>query len=633
MDSCRSRRQILILDCCHSGAFARGTKGEQKAITETTFEGSGFGRVVLTASDSTQYALEGDQVVYNARINRDATNMEQALSLAAALIPEDVRGRIVLISDGNETSGNLRTALDELLAREIAVDVLPQDYSFEHEVWVERLDLPQFVKVGETYEASVVLSSITPGKAKLQLEENGEVIGEIDIEYQAGKNRYDVPIYLREPGYYEYKVTVKPEPGHDSIAANNEAVNYIYVEGEGKALLVTDPLGDERDWQALRRAILDGERAVETIDAYDFPRDALSLMPYDCVLFANVPYDAFDTVQLQALHDAVYNQGLGFLMIGGQNSFGPGGYHRSVVENVLPVTMDITKKKILPKGALAIILHTCEFPEGNTWAKRITKQAIKVLGAQDEVAVIDYSIGGANWVFKMTPASEYEKLVPLINSSNPGDMPAFAPTMSMGLNALKASDAATKHMIIISDGDPQPPPPALLNAIANLPVGGAETKEYYVWIGDHGNRHAAASFHQRRPQGPARASARASPRVRRGPHQSARRAQPRRADVREEGPPLPRLDLHRDAGPPQLLLDDGGDPAAKLMFAYKVSRSRVAEPNCLQLTVPEGCTRLKLDSSTILGIGIRTYLEPATGVGPAMSEILYNRVIKFSPRQ
>lgn len=63
MDSCRSKRQILILDCCHSGAFARGTKGEQKAVTEATFEGSGFGRVVLTASDSTQYALEGDQVL------------------------------------------------------------------------------------------------------------------------------------------------------------------------------------------------------------------------------------------------------------------------------------------------------------------------------------------------------------------------------------------------------------------------------------------------------------------------------------------------------------------------------------------------------------------------------------------
>jgi hypothetical protein len=69
MDSCRSKRQILILDCCHSGAFARGTKGEQKAITETTFEGSGFGRVVLTASDSTQYALEGDQIIKQSELS------------------------------------------------------------------------------------------------------------------------------------------------------------------------------------------------------------------------------------------------------------------------------------------------------------------------------------------------------------------------------------------------------------------------------------------------------------------------------------------------------------------------------------------------------------------------------------
>lgn len=64
MDNCRSRRQILILDCCHSGAFARGAKAAtQKAVTEATFEGGGSGRVVLTASDATQFAFEGDQVI------------------------------------------------------------------------------------------------------------------------------------------------------------------------------------------------------------------------------------------------------------------------------------------------------------------------------------------------------------------------------------------------------------------------------------------------------------------------------------------------------------------------------------------------------------------------------------------
>ena len=74
-----------------------------------------------------------------------------------------------------------------------------------------------------------------------------------------------------------------------------------------------------------------------------------------------------------------------------------------------------------------------------------------------------------------------------------------------------------------------------------------------------------------------------------------------------------------------------GDPDAKLMYAYKVSRScGKGEANCLPLTAP--CPRLTLDSSTVLGLYFRMYLEPVTKVGAAMSEILYDRVIKFSPR-
>ncbi len=70
MDSCRSRRQVLILDCCYGGAFVRGAKGSRdKALTQGTFEGTGYGRVVLTASDSTQFALEGDQVVEQANLS------------------------------------------------------------------------------------------------------------------------------------------------------------------------------------------------------------------------------------------------------------------------------------------------------------------------------------------------------------------------------------------------------------------------------------------------------------------------------------------------------------------------------------------------------------------------------------
>jgi uncharacterized caspase-like protein len=64
MDRCLSRRQVLVLDCCHSGAFAEGAKAAvgESVGTGTAFKGAGYGRVILTASDSTQYAWEGDNI-------------------------------------------------------------------------------------------------------------------------------------------------------------------------------------------------------------------------------------------------------------------------------------------------------------------------------------------------------------------------------------------------------------------------------------------------------------------------------------------------------------------------------------------------------------------------------------------
>lgn len=64
MDQSRSRRQVLILDCCNSGAFAQGAKAAigTSIGTAAAFEG-GYGRIVLTASDATQIAWEGDKII------------------------------------------------------------------------------------------------------------------------------------------------------------------------------------------------------------------------------------------------------------------------------------------------------------------------------------------------------------------------------------------------------------------------------------------------------------------------------------------------------------------------------------------------------------------------------------------
>ncbi len=433
----------------------------------------------------------------NSRVPRDATNIEQTLSLSAAMLKEENRGRIVLISDGTETSGHMREVLSDLKSRGIAVDVLPIEYHYDSEVLLERLDLPRYVKIGENYEANVVLTSRKAGSGRLILKENGSTVFDEQVDFPAGKKRITLPIKLREPGYYEYTATIRPDEGLDHVKANNSVRNFIFIEGEGKVLFVYDA-DDDLDRGPLVEALQNGKRFVETMPSVDFPRTSLSLMSYDAIVFNNVPADHFDAVQMQAVHDAVYHLGIGFMMIGGQNSFGPGGYHHTPIEEALPVSMDITKKKVLPKGALVIILHTCEFPEGNTWAKRITKRAIKVLSEQDEVGAIGYDSSGENWIFELTPAGEYDKLVPQINGAEIGDMPNFDPTMQMGLNALKKSDAAAKHMIIISDGDPPIPQQALLqgfkdagvsvSTVAVFPHGGRDIRSMQVIASVTGGR-------------------------------------------------------------------------------------------------------------------------------------------------
>ena len=67
MDRSKSERQVLILDCCYSGSFLHGSKGvaavDVPVHAARAFEGNGYGRVVLTATDKTQLAWEGQRIM------------------------------------------------------------------------------------------------------------------------------------------------------------------------------------------------------------------------------------------------------------------------------------------------------------------------------------------------------------------------------------------------------------------------------------------------------------------------------------------------------------------------------------------------------------------------------------------
>ncbi|MFQ6102409.1 MAG: SUMF1/EgtB/PvdO family nonheme iron enzyme [Anaerolineae bacterium] len=95
IDRSGSQRKVVILDCCHSGAFAGAKAGlGGSAGTEEAFAGSGYGRVILTASNAVEYAWEGDKLLGEATESVFTHFLVQGLRTGAADLNGD--GRISL---------------------------------------------------------------------------------------------------------------------------------------------------------------------------------------------------------------------------------------------------------------------------------------------------------------------------------------------------------------------------------------------------------------------------------------------------------------------------------------------------------------------------------------------------------
>ena len=56
--------------------------------------------------------------------------------------------------------------------------------------------------------------------------------------------------------------------------------------------------------------------------------------------------------QMKLLRAYVRETGGGLVMTGGPDSFGPGGWYRTPVEDVLPVDMDVRSEKYFPSLSL-----------------------------------------------------------------------------------------------------------------------------------------------------------------------------------------------------------------------------------------------------------------------------------------
>jgi len=411
-------------------------------------------------------ALKLDEI--KSFVGGEQTDMAGAIRLATAAFPQGYMKRMVVFSDGNETRGSALEEAKLAQAAGIEVGVVPLMIGGGSEVRIRDVISPSKVNADEPFQLRVEVEADQDCEATLRLyqrmKSGKQLMREQKVTVHKGVNPFLMAQELRVPGFYEYEATVDSDA--DTILANNEGRTFSVVRGEPTVLYVEgDPEHSLRFGPALKAEGLN----VMSANPASMPTSLAQFQNYDVVVLSDVSATDLSSDQLKSIELMVRDLGIGFVMIGGPKSFGAGGYFDTPVETALPVSMDIKQRKILPRGALVLIMHTCEMPEGNKWARDIAIASLKVLSSQDLMGTLAYHWQrGSDWIYPLQPVGDKTKMEGLIHqaSTSIGDMPDVGTTLEMAYHALKDADAGVKRVVIISDGDPAAPSAGLLDVLA-----------------------------------------------------------------------------------------------------------------------------------------------------------------------
>jgi uncharacterized membrane protein len=412
----------------------------------------------------------------NTSLTGGETRLAAGVEMAMAIIPPGSASRILLVSDGRETSGDVKESARIAAANGIPIDVLPLQDHYQHAVAFKGLSAPVRARSGQTIPLRFVLSSTDASSGHLLLSLNGKPVVldpatnsvGVAVELKPGTNVKTISLPVGTRGVHEFAATYIPDDANvDTIEQNKHASAITFVAGPGHVIVVD---GDGKAGAEIVRALQAAQIDARPVPAIEFPETLTSLMDCDAVILADLDSSGLTFQQQEMLARYVAEMGGGLVMVGGPDSFGAGGWIGSPLADVLPVDLDPPQKKQMPKGALVLLMHACEMPQGNLWSKRVATAAISSLSRLDLAGVLEYGWGGGgggggnNWVYPLSEVGDKKAITSAIDRMQLGDMPDFGAPMQEAYAKLVKCNAGQKHVIIISDGDPQAPGGQLLDA-------------------------------------------------------------------------------------------------------------------------------------------------------------------------
>ncbi|HEX4463003.1 MAG TPA: VWA domain-containing protein, partial [Polyangia bacterium] len=388
--------------------------------------------------------------------NSDGSDLSAALSLAYGLYPPGTIKRALLVSDGNETEGDLAAEAAEAAKRGVHVDVIPARADAEPEVLVRALILPSDVKMGAPFDVTAEIDSTTPQTVALTLyrdEYVNPLEGRKIVALQAGPNVVKWKAEVAQAGFTTFKVQLAAAPGKplaDHFAGNNAAIASLAVQGKPRVLYVEgEPAAASYLANALKRENID----VDVRSSYGLPSSARDLAAYDLVILSDVAQTFVGPAQMNAIESYVRDLGGGFIMAGGENSFGAGGYTGSKLEKVLPVRFETEKKRDQPGLALALVIDRSGSMTGEKLelAKDASKATAELLGADDLIGVIAFD-SQPTAVVRLQRAANRVRIAGDIARLQAGGGTNILPALKEAYDELDPAHAKLKHVILLTDG-------------------------------------------------------------------------------------------------------------------------------------------------------------------------------------
>ncbi len=458
------RDLVLVVDRSRSvGAAAEERAGE---LFEGAVEGArvgdriavvAFGRDSVVETSPTEAVGALSMTAGTRReVDRDATDLATALDRALALIPPNRNGSVLLVSDGESTGGRPLAAARAALRRGVRLDAVPVERPGVTDLAVEEIALPGEVAVGEPFRFSAWIRSERAGEVPFRLVRDGQVIAEGRHSLRPGVNRIVFEDRLVDAGVHRYDVEIADND--DRVPENDRASAVVRAMGGDRVLLVSPEGGRPgRLLDALQKAGID----VMVTGAASAPLDLDRLDGFRCVVLENVPADDLPVGAMDVLRAWVSDFGGGLLMTGGQASFGIGGYHRSPVEEVLPVTMEVRQEQRRFGLAMAIALDrsgSMMAPAGGGKTKMDlanagTIAAVELLGPADACSVIAVD-SSAHVVVPMSDVLDREPIIRRVAQieSGGGGIFVFEALEAMA-DELAETDHSTKHMVLFADAN------------------------------------------------------------------------------------------------------------------------------------------------------------------------------------